>query len=80
MPFLPISKEDRVWDTLICKSPEHDPPNMIVITKECIWMCPECGCRTYLYPNANHIVQSTECSYMKFPNVLRCNNSKCVFC
>lgn len=53
MPFEPLtpSEEKDLWPEP-CRSPEHDPPGMIVITKPCRWVCPACGASVMLFPSS----------------------------
>lgn len=51
MPFEPLDEPEKSWVKPICRDPQHDPPNMIVITKSCKWVCPSCGASVVLQPS-----------------------------
>lgn len=51
MPFVPLDpKEKEAWAKEPCKSPEHNPPNMFVVTEPMKWRCPSCGNEVMIYP------------------------------
>lgn len=59
MPFVPLTPEEkRIWEP--CKSPQHNPPNMMVIRKPMAWVCPSCGLRTVIYPQIYYLDNSHE--------------------
>ena len=58
MPFVPLTPEEKKKCPPPCRDPEHDPPNMMVITEACKWVCPSCGKSTILLPpSATHVVK-----------------------
>jgi hypothetical protein len=50
MPFEPLTPEELKKVQPPCDSPEHNPPNMMVITVPTKWRCPKCGATTLLMP------------------------------
>jgi len=48
--FVPLTPdEERVWEGP-CRHRDHNPPNMMVITRPMAWVCPGCGRRVVIYP------------------------------
>lgn len=50
MPFLPRDESDKDTWTDFCRSPEHNPPGMIVLPPgRHTWKCPACGAEQSFY-------------------------------
>lgn len=53
MPSRPLNPEEQKWtqkSSIPCCHPEHNPPNMMVITEPIVWICPACGKETIILP------------------------------
>lgn len=50
MSFVPLTDEEHPLWKPSCRDPQHEPPNMIVITHPMKWVCPRCGQVSMLYP------------------------------
>ena len=50
MPFEPLTPEEARQFPEPCRSPEHDPPNHMIITHPIKWVCPSCGASMILRP------------------------------
>lgn len=50
MPFVPLDPNERSeYD--VCRSLEHNPPNMMVLNQPMKWVCPACGASQIVYPS-----------------------------
>lgn len=52
MPFVPVTPDDYKAVEIICRDPQHNPPQHIVIMEVMKWRCPSCGEETILRPTA----------------------------
>lgn len=50
MPFVPLNPNEQERFKPPCTDREHYPPDMIVITEPCKWVCPSCGRESVVYP------------------------------
>lgn len=54
MPFIDHKPPGNGWVKPKCRSPEHDPPGMIVLKPGAhIWECPACGHETTVHVDSH---------------------------
>lgn len=51
MPFVPLDPKEKDEFKEPCRSPEHDPPSHMVITRPMKWVCPACKCSVIIRPD-----------------------------
>lgn len=53
--FVPLTPEEQQHTKPPCRSRDHDPPNMMLITHPMKWVCPACGAAVILRPSEVYV-------------------------